>query len=192
MGGGTSEEHEYVDLGLSVLWATTNIGAASETDYGNYYAWGETETKEAYSWDTYKYGTSQDALTKYTSTDRLTVLENSDDAAYVNWGSDWRMPTRSEFNELVKECSRTYTKKGNVNGILFTSKMDGYTDKSIFLPAAGYYDDSKLTQNSVYAHYWTSTLFDETSSYEFNFYSAPMFISKERYCGLPIRPVRAK
>ena len=181
MGGGTSEEHEYVDLGLSVLWATTNIGAESETDYGNYYAWGETETKTGYTSNNYTDPESSS-----------TALDATHDAATANWGSDWRMPTKSEFDELVKECSRTYTKKGDVNGILFTSKMDGYTDKSIFLPAAGYYDDSKLTENSVYAHYWTSTLFDETSSYEFNFYSVPMFISKVRYCGLPIRPVRAK
>ena len=164
-----------------MLWATTNIGAESETDYGNYYAWGETETKTEYT------------STNYTDPESSsTTLDATHDAATANWGSDWRMPTRSEFNELMSNCTWTYTQKGNVNGILLTSKMDGYTDKSIFLPAAGYYKSSNLTQNSVYGHYWTSTLFDETSSYEFNFYSSAMFISKERYYGLPIRPVRAK
>ena len=182
MGGGdTSEDHEYVDLGLSVLWATTNIGAESETDYGNYYAWGETATKTGYT------------SANYTDPEcSSTTLDATHDAATANWGSDWRMPTRSEFNELMSNCTWTCTQKDNVNGLLLTSKMDGYTDKSIFLPAAGYYNSSNLTQNSVYGLYWTSTPFDETSSYEFNFSYFAMLTSNKRYYGYTIRPVRAK
>lgn len=137
----TIDGHKFIDLGLpsGLLWAETNIGAEKPADDGNYYAWGETQSKSNYSWDTYKYGTSEDNLTKYNSTDDNTVLDNSDDAAYVNWGSSCRMPTCDDFTELLKSsnCTWTWTSQttsdgSSINGYTVTSIKNG---NSIFLPA---------------------------------------------------------
>ena len=107
---GTENGHEYVDLGLpsGTKWATCNVGASKPQDYGNYYAWGETSTKETYKWSTYKYGTYDDdgdysKLTKYNTSDSKTTLDLSDDAAHVNWGGKWRMPTFEQLSELSHE-----------------------------------------------------------------------------------------
>ena len=119
--------HAYVDLGLTskTKWATMNVGANSPTDYGLYFAWGETtgytasqvgigEGKKAFSWSDYKYGTSSSNLTKYNSTDKKTHLEMTDDAAHVNWGGDWHMPTEEQCKELLKETKNGYvTNEGN-------------------------------------------------------------------------------
>ncbi|MCF0174769.1 MAG: hypothetical protein HUJ95_05445, partial [Bacteroidales bacterium] len=139
--------HECVDLGLSVKWASWNVGAKSETDYGSYFAWGETEEKEDYTWDTYTLGTYDSSaspdygMTKYKSTGP-TTLEAADDPATVAWGSKWRSPTLDEIKELFDKtkCERHWgTRKDangvDVNGYTVTSKING---NSIFLPAAGY------------------------------------------------------
>ena len=149
-GGDFIDGYEYVDLGLSVKWATCKIGAKSETDYGSYFAWGETAEKADYTWDTYKWGKyansdkTDEGMTKYNTKDGLTTLEAGDDPATVNWGSKWRTPTINECKELLDKtkCVWTWiTKKdadGNdVNGYTVTSKING---NSIFLPAAGYRD----------------------------------------------------
>ena len=143
--------HEYVDLGLSVKWATMNVGATTPEGYGDYFAWGETSTKSSYPNENYTY------------TDKPTTLPLSADAANVNWGGNWRMPTYAELNELKDEDNCTWEWKTNynstgVNGYLVTSKMSGYTDKSIFLPAAGYYNESGLNDASSVGQYWSSSL----------------------------------
>lgn len=163
---------EYVDLGLSVKWATFNVGATKPEEYGDYFAWGETQPKSDYSWSTYKYCKgSDDTMTKYCNdsdygyngfTDNKTVLDLEDDAAHVNWGGSWRMPTKEEQDELRNNCTWTWYDEGNlefngVAGYKVQSKKDGYTAEWVFLPATGYCGGSGL--NDVgYGYYWSSSL----------------------------------
>ncbi len=118
----TSGTHQYVDLGIGTLWATTNVGAANPWDYGDYFAWGETDgkNKSTYSWSNYTYCRDGDyhKLTKYCSksdygyngyTDSRTTLDPSDDAATANWGSEWRMPTADERDALRSKCYWVWT-----------------------------------------------------------------------------------
>jgi hypothetical protein len=185
-------EPEYVDLGLSVKWATFNVGASKPEDYGDYFAWGETEPKETYSWATYKWGTSSN-LTKYNTTDGKTTLEPEDDAAYVNWGGKWRMPTKDEMQELFDSCTwKTETQNG-INGY----NVIGPNGNSIFVPTAGWYNEDDfgvgLQGNATY--YWTSTLssFNKIRAYDLVFNdvsgSNDGIIANTRRCGFPIRPV---
>ena len=191
--------HRFVDLGLpsGLLWATCNVGAITAADDGNFYAWGETTTKENYDWDTYKYGTSSN-LTKYNKTDGKTVLDKEDDAAYVNWGSSCRMPTRVDFDELrnTDNCTWTWTSMttssgSSISGYKVTSKKNG---NSIFLPASGYRYGSDLYIHGSYGDYWSSTLFLSNVSRAFylNFYSS-LYSSSRNYsyrcCGFAVRPV---
>jgi hypothetical protein len=168
------EKHEYVDLGLSVMWATRNVGATTEWYEGNYFACGETSGKSNYTWSTYKWcnGTSS-SLTKYNNNssygtvDNKRVLDPEDDAAIANWGGKWRMPTKEEFEELKTNCTWEWTTNNGKNGYLVTSNKPGYTDRSIFLPAAGYRQQgvfSSPTTGGWYAH----TTFDTSSPYLVN------------------------
>lgn len=156
----TENGYEYVDLGLSVKWATCNVGASSPEEYGDYFAWGEIEPKEVYDWSTYKYG-SYDSLTKYNTdssygtVDNKTTLDLSDDAARANWGGNWRMPTDTEILELIDNCTWTWTTQNGVYGCKVTSYKNG---KSIFLPATGWRIDSGLHDAGSHGHYWSSSL----------------------------------
>ena len=162
---GTANGHDYVDLGLSVKWATCNVGATAPEEYGNYYAWGETTTKETYSWATYKWcNGSYDTLTKYNTSssygavDDKTVLELADDAARANWGGAWRMPTDAEWTELRDNCTWTWTDDYNGTGIagrIVTSEING---NSIFLPAAGFRLGDDLDDAGIGGDYWSSSL----------------------------------
>lgn len=140
--------YEYVDLGLTsgLKWAKCNIGAEKETDAGLYFAWGETTgytasqvgTNKQFSESDYKYGDSSSNLTKYNQSDGKTVLESVDDAATQIMGSDWRMPTEADFQELLNGTNNQWVTNYNgtgVNGRKFTHKTD--TSKYIFIPAAG-------------------------------------------------------
>ncbi|MDY4512083.1 MAG: hypothetical protein SPE10_01325 [Paludibacteraceae bacterium] len=154
---GTENGHEWVDLGLpsGTKWATCNVGASTPEEYGNYYAWGETETKSTYSWSTYFDTTDGGStFTKYT-TDGKTVLDLEDDAARANWGGAWRMPTDGEWGELLDECTWEWTTKNGVNGYEVKSEANG---NSIFLPAAGYRDFGGLDGAGDYGYYWSSSL----------------------------------
>ena len=153
-------EHEYVDLALpsGTLWATCNIGAENPEDYGDYFAWGETdpERRDYYNWETYLLceGTSE-TITKYNATDEAMELLPEDDAATVNWGSNWQMPSKEQFNELLNDdlTTRTTTTLNGVTGLEITSKSNG---KSIFLPAAGYLRESgSLEFGNQYGLYWS-------------------------------------
>ena len=191
--------HEYVDLGLpsGTLWAMCNVGADSPEDYGDYYAWGETETKNTYSWSTYRWcNGSYDNLTKYNTVlsygtvDNKTVLELSDDAAHVNCGGGWRMPTEAELRELEDNCTWTWTKQGGKNGYCVT----GPNGSSIFLPAAGYYNDGNLNVAGSYGGYWSSSLNTDypSNAYYLYFHSSDVRIrSSHRYYGRSVRPVLA-
>ena len=130
-----------VDLGLSVKWASCNVGASSPEEYGDYFAWGETEAKESYSWGTYKWCNGYfNELTKYNSDSNYGVVDNiyrlelSDDAARANWGGNWRMPTDEEWTELRTGCVWIWSTLNGINGYLVVSKSNA---NSIFLPAGG-------------------------------------------------------
>lgn len=191
-----NDTKEAVDLGLSVKWASCNLGATKPEEFGNYYAWGETTAKSEYTWETYKYGSDYDALKKYCSnasygkdgfSDELTALSTSDDAATKNWGSNWRMPTIDEWNELITKCTWKWTAKNGVKG--YKVSKNG---KYIFLPAAGVYDDDELYYPS-YGYYWSSSLNADFPSNAQNviLYSDGHATSTagSRYWGLPVRPV---
>ena len=154
-----SNGHEYVDLGLSVKWATMNVGAAEISDHGGYFAWGETDNKADYTWSAYKHGSSADDLTKYSFADNMTHLDPEDDAAAVTWGGAWRMPTSAEWEELCNKCNCTWEwiSVENTPGYKVTSKRTGYTDRSIFLPAAGYFRGQAIEGAEKSAYYWSST-----------------------------------
>ena len=191
--------HEYVDLGLSVKWATCNVGATKPEEYGDYFAWGETQPKTTYGWSTYKWCRgSYNTLTKYCTdsfygtVDNKTTLDLSDDAARVNWGGSWRMPTKAELDELRKNCTWTWTTQNGVKGCKVTSKKSGYTNKSIFLPAADLRDGSSLDDAGSYGGYWSSSLYtDEPHSAFGSFFSSSnMGWSRyRRYVGQSVRPV---
>ena len=190
--------HEYVDLGLpsGLLWATCNVGADSPEDYGDYFAWGETEPKSTYNWGTYKWcegsaytQTKYCTNSYYGTVDNKTILELSDDVANANWGGDWRMPTKAEQDELRTECTWTWNTKKGVNGYTVT----GPNGNSIFLPAAGYRDDSALLIAGGYGDYWSSSL---GSNYSYNAYylhfdsgNVGWDYSDRRYYGHSVRPV---
>ena len=153
-----------VDLGLSVYWGTTNIGASKPEDYGDYYAWGETEPKESYSWSTYKFGTSSsgpffkyNTSDSYGTVDNKTVLEPEDDVARVKLGGEWRMPTDAEWTELRTKCTWTWTTNYNGTGVK-GQIVTATNGNSIFLPAAGYRRDTKLYDAGSYGYYWSSSL----------------------------------
>ena len=168
---GSENGYEYVDLGLSVKWATCNVGASKPEEYGDYFAWGETQPKDYYDWRTYKYcNGSAYSLTKYCTDsyygsgiiDNRTTLDwMLDDAAHANWGGSWRMPTIEEQQELIDNCTWTWTTQNGVYGYKVTSKKSGYTNKSIFLPAAGGRYLSSLVYAGSSGVYWSSSLYTD-------------------------------
>lgn len=192
----TKIQYDYVDLGLSVKWATCNVGATKPEESGDYFAWGEigTEVKIRYNWTTYKHcnGTSH-SITKYSSSDRRSILELEDDAAYVNCGSSWRMPTKEEISELIGSCVWTWTTRNGIYGY----NVKGPSGYSIFIPASGYKSDSGevLNMNS-YGCYWSSSLVYPNSYYDYyahalDFSSSNCQCSNSelRVLGYTVRPV---
>jgi hypothetical protein len=196
---GTENGYAWVDLGLSVKWATMNVGATSVTGYGNYYAWGETEpqSSNSYYFDSYKwvngtssYMTKYCVSTSYGTVDNNTTLDSDDDAASVNWGGKWRMPTRIEQKELITNCywvwTSSYNDSGKAGYIIYKAKSSSdkgqvvtsgntpsssysLSDSHIFLPAAGFrYEGSLYTGGAGY--YWMSSLGEYLGSYACIFY----------------------
>ena len=163
----TESGHEYVDLGLpsGLKWATCNVGATAPEAYGDYYAWGETETKTNYTWSNYKFTTDGGTtFTKYNTessrgtVDNKTTLDPEDDAAAVNWGGKWRMPTDDEWTELRNNCTWTGVEGipgTDTAGYILTSKING---NSIFLPAAGCRIYDYLGRAGSSGYYWSSSL----------------------------------
>ena len=175
-----------VDLGLSVKWATVNIGATLPADYGNYYAWGETETKDEY--------TSDNSVTNDDSSFGDISGDATYDAATANWGSSWRMPTEAECQELVDDCTWTWTTQENSDG----EEINGYLVKgtngnSIFLPAAGDRYGSSLYYDGTIGNYWSSSPYASHSyyAYDLNFYSSYLYVYNVygRWYGRSVRPV---
>jgi hypothetical protein len=196
-------EPEYVDLGLpsGTLWATCNVGANSPEEYGDYFACGETEPKEEYTWENYQWCNGSDTtLTKYCTnsiwgyqdfTDGKVELDPEDDAAYANWGSSWRMPTVEQLNELIDNCSWTWTARNGVYGRLFT----GPNGNTLFLPAAGHLGNNMLRSANSDGLYWTRSLGSGEAYYALalSFYSGgKQWWNIRRYCGLSVRAVRVQ
>ena len=181
--------HEYVDLGLSVKWATCNVGADSPTDYGNYYAWGETSTKSEYT-------------KKNSKTYGMIMIDIAGDSTYdaarANWGGSWRLPTKAEFEELISNCNSEWTTLNGVKGRRFTSNMNG---KSIFLPAAGYHEPKFFFTGRRYGSsygagkvglYWSSTPDESNADYAYYLWfrgSKQGVDCFTRYYGQSVRPV---
>ncbi len=202
-----TDDYAYVDLGLSsgTLWATMNVGANSPEDYGDYFAWGETvgynNGYTTFSWSKYKYcNGSNDTLTKYCNksdhgyngfTDTLTELEPEDDAAYVNWGIKWRMPTDAQWTEIRTECTWSWTKQNDVNGYLVT----GPNGNSIFIPAAGYRSNDSLGNAGIVGYYWSHSLRTgyPGSARSVDFGSGYVARGSNIRCyGFSVRPVRSE
>ena len=196
---GEDSPYKYVDLGLSVKWATFNVGASKPEEIGDYYAWGEIEPKTDYNWSNYKWcDGSEYALTKYNylpryggTVDNKSDLDLEDDVAHVKWGGSWRMPTKSEFNEICNKCTWTRYSSGNtefngVAGFKVTSRVSGYSDRFIFFPDAGGSGSvecwsSSLGNNPAGACYFSFGLYP-------GYYSANVD-ERSRCSGLSIRPV---
>lgn len=194
----------YVDLGLSVKWATCNLGASSPEEYGNYYAWAETKPRTGsswtYDWDATPYyaivdwreffiGDSKAQWTKYTGSDDKNVLFQKDDAATVALGSPWRMPTVDEMKELLNKCKWTWTKLNGTSGC----KVVGPNGNSIFLPATGCRFASKLAGVGTSGLYWSGSLStSDPSSANFLRFDSTYhdWDYAGRYYGLSVRPVR--
>ena len=194
--------HEYVDLGLpsGVLWATCNVGANQPEEFGDYYAWGETETKEIYDWKSYQYGrffNERYELNKYCTdsvfglngfVDDLTVLDPADDVVKACWGADWRMPTIEEWEELFLNTTGMWTTLNGVKGW----RCIASNGKDLFLPAAGYWWDDVF--NADLGLYWSVSLNKEFPyrawGFHFNCDSSHLCGSSDRNRGQTIRAVR--
>lgn len=188
---------EVIDMGFTsgVKWASFNVGASNPEESGDYYAWGETEPKKAYTWNTYKWceGT-ENSITKYNTSeengivDNITVLEPADDVAQLKLGGKWRMPTYSDFKELLNNCTKTLTTLNGVSGYLFESKLNG---NSIFLPRCGNcVNDYHWVGYS--GEFWTSTLLSDspTKSYRMIITDNQQIIEAvPRYVGRNVRAV---
>ena len=188
-----------IDLGLSVKWASMNVGADVPSDAGCYFAWGETVELEGSSWSSYRHAEgSIVSLTKYNTdstygtVDGKTVLENIDDAAYSWWGSDWRMPTVDEFRELCNNCDWVWTMQDGINGYLVKSKVN---ENSIFLPVTKFNQDNIVVERGAY---WTSSLYPPYVACAYMIYfNSKSYIPDDddwamRIDCLPVRPVSDK
>ena len=184
---------EYVDLGLSVKWATFNVGASKPEEYGDYFAWGEVEPKSEYSWSTYKWCNGYEtALIKYNTdewygtVDNKIIIESEDDAATKNWGNDWRLPNKYEIDELRDKCTWSWINRNGTYGYQVT----GPSGKSIFLPATRYRDGVEQSGVSTYGSYWSSTLYTSITAWHLGFYSDyGNTYADKRYTGRAVRPV---
>lgn len=204
---------DAVDLGLpsELLWATCNLGAFQPSETGNYYAWGETAVKQKYSYDTYlhclgddfnfiKYvkkdpsGKRQERLAPGYECDNKTKLDSIDNAASAVYGGNWFMPTKRDFEELIYRTTRKYGKLNGAPGILFTSNVPGYQDRSIFFPLSGRKDYEKVYNEGLYGFYWASTLYSMTEAdilwldYKVGVPNVSTD-TRERSLGLPVRPI---
>lgn len=200
--------HEYVDLGLSVLWATRNVGADKPEDIGSYYSWGETVPKKEYAWSTYKYSKNDKGkkFSKYVyrmwngNKDRKNTLDLSDDAANINMQKKWRIPTSQELKELLENCRWVLESMNGVKGYRVYSNQNNNT---IFIPFTGMYVDNEIIDFSNYGAYWTSSLQPHGDLFHSGSSTAKVFVLSEkdiesegvlsgvceRFIGLTIRPV---
>lgn len=185
----------YVDLGLSVKWATCNLGASTPQSSGKYYAWGEINTKSTFSWGTYEFGSDYANLSKYNTTDGLTVLDSNNDVARQTLGEGWRMPTNDEIDELFDNCDEEFVKESGVYCMKYTAS----NGNSILIPAKSYKTDGNLV-NATIGGFWTANrnTTTEALAYTFSFaytpgdmddYWASLNENRSRKDGWPVRAV---
>lgn len=182
-----------VDLGLSVKWACCNVGASVPEGYGGYYAWGETEEKSSYTWDTYKYWSDKDGDGNVEEKEITNIGSNisgtSYDVARVKWGGSWRMPTLDEIKELCNKCSWQCTEVNGIKG----QKITGPNGNSIFLPAAGYRYGTEVSYRGSDGIFWSGTLSETSSEDAFSLYFLSGRLDWSSYCrrryGFTVRPV---
>lgn len=183
----------WVDMGLpsGTMWYSCNVGASKPQSYGAHFAWGETKPKAEYSWNTYAHGAGVNQITKYYSGDGLTVLESGDDVASTAIGSDARIPTKDDWQELLDNCSGEWTKYQGVNGYMLTSNVNG---SRIFLPASGHNDGSSSYLYGIAGFYWASSRIENYSdvAYAMSCSSSGhnLYYNENRYNGLTVRAVR--
>ena len=204
---GSAPEMDYVDLGLpsGLQWATCNLGASKPEEYGDYYGWGCTEPYaegDDVDWPLYfqkiggtgtvwdDCGTSKDPLQEYVYPNNKSIAGTKWDAARKKLGGKWRMPTQDEFNELLNNCTCSWTTLNGVNGYKVVSKKD--TSKYIFLPAAGGRYGISLLSAGLDGYYWGATPSSNYAGYAcyLGFYSSEHGVSLScRLNGFPVRPV---
>lgn len=187
----TLNGHRWIDLGLpsGVKWATTNVGASSPEEGGDYFAWGETEPKSDYSTiNSTTYKVSFKKLKKAGIVDSSGILKPEYDAATVNWGAPWRMPTDDEYRELITSCKWEFTSQNGENGYLVT----GPNKKTIFFPASAFQQNTTVENLGEFGDYWSSTVVQELSGVSCSLgYSSKSYGRRRyaRYAGRTIRPV---
>ncbi len=205
-----SKDVEAVDLGLpnGIKWANMNIGATKPEECGAYFAWGETTTKRIYDWSTYKHilkgKSSWDNINKYQVPDNhkegiwyngddfigdnKSTLDLADDAAHVNWGDSWRMPTMDELNDLKTKCTWTWTQKNGINGY----EVKGPNGNSIFWPASGHRNGAALNEVGSCSYCWTSSLYENFSTRAYSVFFNSVKVAWDDYArpyGFSVRPV---
>lgn len=198
---GSENGHEWVDLGLSVKWATCNVGSVSTTGYGDYFAWGNIIPQTTYNWSAYKWCKSGfNTMTKYCNqsyygyngfVDNKIVLESIDDAAYMNWGGKWRMPTREEQDELRSNCTWKWISNYNNTGVAGCIISSNTNNNSIFMPAAGCYFDSSLHDVGFCGYYWSSSLIEHYSDYAYYLYLCSGYVDWSNSLRSSGRTIRA-
>lgn len=177
---------QVVDLGLSVKWAGYNIGANSPEEYGEYYAWGETETKTNYSIETYKFYNKE---TNEIQNIGENISGTEYDVAHVKWGNGWRLPTRRECQELLDKCKLIQTTYKGEEGEVVV----GPNGNCIFIPTAGHYNNSSLESDKWVGEYMTDTSHDNSQVYLLYLYPhysyETAFVVNEKYLGFTVRAV---
>lgn len=207
---------QAVDLGLSVRWAAWNVGASAAGEVGYYLAWGETKPKSEYSWASYTLmadgGSGWEHINKYQTSDGqtsadwfnsagtfigdgLATLQSSDDAASVNWGGVWRMPTQAEMQELAEKCTWEWKDEDECgNGVPAGYVITGTNGNTIFLPAAGYMADAQTFTFGQSGYYWSSNLYTGNTGMACALTFAPDYTDQanhtRRHIGMTVRPVR--
>ena len=194
-GGAVRKENyvEQVDLGLpsGTIWAACNLGAESPEEYGDYYAWGETEPNSGYYTGDYKFGAGN-KLTKYNGKDGKTILDPEDDAAHVVLGGKWHMPTKEQIQELLDNTTNKESELNGVKGILYTSKTNGNT---LFFPYSGHASTDNIWGEGEFNQCWSSSLYTLYKGYAYTLFSKfndSKFYKYKRHIGCSVRGVLDK
>ena len=202
------KEYEYVDLGLpsGLKWAKCNVGAETETDFGDYFMWGSTtpNTDTPCNWKNAPFNNGSSEYNEEYFNTHISEWLNEDSGEYLTlkpefdaatqiMGGDWRMPTQDEFQELIDNTTKEWTQVNGVNGYKFTSKKEGYQNNSIFIPAAGSCGDGSVDSVGSYGSVWSSSLYasDHGNAWSLDFDSGYCHMSGSyRGYGLSVRGVR--